>query len=338
LAAASASCILVTVVRTAFTPQELTQRPFTVAEARRAGLKRWNLEGNSWVRLGAGIYVWSGLAADKLRLLQAVGLRLPASAAFSGFTAAWLHGLDVTPDKPLEVILPRSAGVSARAGVNVRRADVYGEVVTVRGFRTTSIERTLLDLCARLSLTEAVMILDMALHAQITALDAIVGWASGRRNRRGVPKLTTAANHAEPLSESPMESRLRMLLVLAGLPRPEAQVKLFDAHGEYLGRPDLYYRNARLGLEYDGQTHRVSLEEDNRRQNRLLNAGIRLLRFTAGDIHKTPQVVAAQVRAELFPAVAGSIGPERPMKPAVAGSFRNLTVAERVGFEPTMGQ
>lgn len=87
-----------------------------------------------------------------------------------------------------------------------------------------------------------------------------------------------------------------MLLALRGLPRPAAQVTLCSARGDFLGRPDLYYPEARLGLEYDGGTHRESLSEDNRRQNRLLAAGIRLLRYTASDIYNSPDRVAAEVR------------------------------------------
>ena len=96
-----------------------------------------------------------------------------------------------------------------------------------------------------------------------------------------------------------METRLRMLLVLAGLPRPEAQVSLHDHQGRFLGRPDLYYRAQSLGIEYDGQTHRNSLAEDNRRQNRLLNSGIRLLRFTAADVLHAPDSIVTVVRGML---------------------------------------
>jgi len=95
-----------------------------------------------------------------------------------------------------------------------------------------------------------------------------------------------------------METRLRMLLVLRRLARPEAQVPIYDGH-RFLGRVDLYYRGQKLALEYDGATHRESLAADNRRQNRLLEAGIRLLRFTASDIYNAPDLVVAQVRAAL---------------------------------------
>jgi very-short-patch-repair endonuclease len=96
-----------------------------------------------------------------------------------------------------------------------------------------------------------------------------------------------------------MESRLRLVLVLAGLPRPAVQVSLYDERDDFAGRPDLFYPEQRLGIEYDGGTHRESLEEDNRRQNRLLNAGYRLLRFTAADVYRRPAAVVALVRAEL---------------------------------------
>ena len=93
-----------------------------------------------------------------------------------------------------------------------------------------------------------------------------------------------------------METRLRMVLVQARLPRPEAQVSLNDNEGRFLARVDLYYPAHRLAIEYDGGTHRSSLISDNRRQNRLLNAGYRLLRFTFADIRDTPTAVVDQVR------------------------------------------
>jgi very-short-patch-repair endonuclease len=52
-------------------------------------------------------------------------------------------------------------------------------------------------------------------------------------------------------------------------------------------------------LEYDGATHRESLAADNRRQNRLINAGYRLLRFTAGDVLNAPAAVVSMVRRAL---------------------------------------
>jgi very-short-patch-repair endonuclease len=230
--------------------------------------------------------------------LEAASRRLPRGAVFSGFTAAWLHGLDVEPCDPIEVTVPSPARISTRAGLVVRRRALdRDEVVTRRGLPATSMLRTIRDLCMRLSLTEAVAVADMALHsAKVERQDLV---AAAAAPTAGVRMLRQVLEHAEPSAESPMETRLRMLLVLAGLPRPEAQVAIRDRLLRVIGRPDLYYRDERLGLEYDGGTHRDTLVEDNRRQNRLLDAGVRLLRFTAGDIFNTPDHVIGLVRAGL---------------------------------------
>ena len=108
-----------------------------------------------------------------------------------------------------------------------------------------------------------------------------------------------------------METRLRWLLIQAGLPRPEVQTKLHDSRGRFIGRADLYYPHARLVIEYDGANHRDRLMEDNRRQNLMINAGFKLLRFTAPDIHQRPEVVKAQVAELLHGAIHRGQPPRR---------------------------
>lgn len=232
--------------------------------------------------------------------LEAANCRLPAAGAFSGLAAAWLHGLDVDPCNPIEVTIPKGEGVSGRSGMKVSRARLGAdEVVSIQGMRTTTILRTLEDIGRRMAPVEATVVADMALHAGLVELAALSSLARTRRGGRGLVNLRRVADNAEPKSESPMETRLRMILVLAGLPRPAAQVSIHDGSGRVIGRPDLYYQERHLGLEYDGGVHRESLVEDNRRQNRLLEEGIRLLRFTAAVVLSRPALVVAQVRAVL---------------------------------------
>src|SRR3982074_1804140 len=141
-------------------PPELTRGPFTVVEARRAGLERWHLEGASWRRIRPGTYIWAGLSETPLMRLEAGRLHRPATTAFSGKTAAWLHGLDV-PCDPIETI---------------RTEVVDCEVVVRRGFRTTSLPRTLFDLSNQLSPIEAVVIAALALPAAPVRPTELSGW------------------------------------------------------------------------------------------------------------------------------------------------------------------
>lgn len=248
--------------------------------------------------------MWSGVAADSMHALAAARRRLPDGAAFSGLTAAWLHGLDVSPAAPIEATVPPTSRVSARSGIKLRRSSLGpDDVVRLRGLPATSIARTLAEICKRFSLIEAVALVDAALHVRSVKLKDLNSWVKSHVGRHGVPSLRRVLEYAEPLAESPMESRLRMVLVMGGLPRPKAQVSIHDRWGRFVGRPDLYYEQARLGIEYDGGVHREMLAEDNRRQNKLLDAGVRLLRFTSGDVLHRPDVVVLQVRALLSPDV-----------------------------------
>jgi len=262
------------------------------------GIERWHLRSSRWQRVGPAIYAPASRIDHTMVRLEAAASRVPAVAAFSGLSAAWLHGLDVDGCHPIEVIVPKGNKVSGRAGMRVYRSALPdAEATVLQGLRATGVLRTLEDICRRLPLVEATVIVDAALQSGLTELDLFDSWARSRRGGRGLVNLRAVAASAEPKSESPMETRLRMVLVLGGLPRPEAQVPIHDERGLFVGRPDLYYRDCKLGIEYDGGIHRESLAEDNRRQNRLLEAGVTLLRFTAADVLSRPAIVVAQVRA-----------------------------------------
>ena len=111
-----------------------------------------------------------------------------------------------------------------------------------------------------------------------------------------------------------METRLRWLLIQAGLPQPQVQVDLRNSAGRLIGRADLYYPQARLVIEYDGGNHRDRMIEDLRRQNEILSAGYQLLRFTAPDVYQRPDSVVAQV-ARLLHTTATGIASDRPSAP-----------------------
>ena len=266
------------------------------------GVTRDQLRGAGYCRLGSGLYRWVGLEENPQLRLTAVARRLPDGAAFSGRTALWLHGLDPALSDPIEVTIPEPTGSSRRAGASVRRAALAGEeIVPRRGLPTTSGLRTVVDLGGRNSLTEGVVAADQVLHAGLVTMAELRSYVAEHSRAKGIARLRRVVDLAEPKTESAMETRLRMLLVLAGLPRPEIQVSVNDDQGHLLGRPDLLYRDRRLAIEYDGGNHRDRLVDDNRRQNGFVSAGYRLLRFTAPDVYGSPDSVAMQARIVLGP-------------------------------------
>src|SRR5438067_1911360 len=277
--------MLPSVPRTPHIPRQLKAAPFTLADARRHGLTPSALRSKAWRRIGFELYCWEGLRPDPWATLAAWARMLSPKAVFAGKTAAWMLGLDFQPTNPIEVNVP-SVGVRSRPGLSVRHCQIsWREVRTVRGLRSTNVHRTLRDFCATLPPVEALVAIDMALHRRLVNPDLL----------HHLP----LAKFGAP-AESAMETRLRWLLIQAGLPRPDVQTDLRDGEGRFLGRADLYYPSARLVLEYDGGNHRERLVADDRRQNLLINAGFRVLRFTAIDVHQRADVVVGQVRAALL--------------------------------------
>jgi hypothetical protein len=136
----------------------------------------------------------------------------------------------------------------------------------------------------------------MFLHAGLVSTTELQTYVGEHSKAKGIARLRRVVDLAEPKSESPMETRLRMLLLLARLPPPEVQAPIHDAQGRFVGRPDLLYRAQCLAIEYDGGNHRDRLAYDDRRQNGLVGAGFQLLRFTAADVYGTPELVVMQVR------------------------------------------
>ena len=285
--------------RTPCIPRELTRGPFSLDEARAAGLTLSALRGKVWKRVGFELYGRADQKEDASLTLSAWRRLLPDDIVFTGATAAWLFGIDTQPTNPVEIVAPPRSGLRSRAGLIVGRYEIPpAEVVSIRGFRATALPRTLAGLCLGRPAVEALVAIDMALHLGLTDSVALGQYAEAAKGRPGAARLRSLASLAAP-AESPMETRLRWLLIQARLPRPEVQTNLRDGAARFVGRADLYYPAKRLVLEYDGGNHRERLVEDDRRQNLLINAGFRLLRFTAADIHGRPEVVVAQVRAAL---------------------------------------
>jgi hypothetical protein len=285
-------------------PEQLKHGPITIAFAAGFGFSRQQLRGRNWRPIARGVYVWAGLEPDWLSELAALHNRLPRRCVFSGPTAARLHGLEADGGKPVVLTVPPGVSLRARAGLSIHRAALDpADVTTCGSLPVTTPLRTCFDLSRCLPLVEAVAVVDQALNRKLITVSEFRRHVGGSPGLRGVRHARRVMELVEPAAESPMESRLRLILVLGGLPRPQVQTKLRDASGNFLARPDLFYPEARLAIEYDGTTHRDSLVADDRRQNRLQKAGYRLLRYTGPDVYYRPEEIVDEVRTQL--ALAG---------------------------------
>lgn len=272
---------------------------FTVEQARRAGVTWRQLQGAAFRRSGFGRYRVAHTPDDAAGLLRAIGSWLPANAVFSGRTAAWLHGLSLPGVSPTEVTVPDASWLRPRPGLAVVRAHIAGDQTDEQlGLPVTSVMRTLTDLGRRATIQDAVVAFDEALHRGIVRREQLDGAVRALTRAKGIARLRRALELSNDAAESPMETRLRLVLVLSGLPCPSVQPNI-ESQGQFIARPDLLYAKERLAIEFDGGNHRERLVDDNRRQNRLVNAGYRVLRFTSSDVHGRPDAIVASIRSEL---------------------------------------
>ena len=259
------------------------------------------LRSSAWRRLFHGVYADAELPDTFGVRLRGARLLAPPTAVFCGRTAAYLHGATglVASGDPVELVVPQASRFGAAAGLRVRRTALpASDVVGFGRFRATTGLRTAVDIARLEPLVDAIPALDVLIAARVTDRAGLVRATASLTGVRGARRAVRAAALADGRAESQPESRLRVLLALAGLPAvPQYTVR--DAGG-FVARVDLAYPELRVAIEYDGAWHGEpgQLRRDRQRLNRLVAAGWTVLHVTAADLHE-PGTLVAQVRAVL---------------------------------------
>jgi hypothetical protein len=229
---------------------------------------------------------------------------MPEGTVLSHRSAAAVWDLWLPPFAEVEVTSPAGSRGS-RYTTSVQRNMVVAhrrvlppEDVTVQhGLPVTGLARTWLDLAAILDVYDLVAAGDRAL--QIGANHSELAERVVRQRRlRGTRRGRAAAPLLHAGSRSRPESRIRAALLLAGLPMPEVNQPIFDAHGQWLAEPDLHYKAARLAIEYNGGDHATleRMRKDATRTLDLLRADWLVRIYTAVDAFRRLNEVVTDTR------------------------------------------
>ncbi|WP_342741223.1 hypothetical protein [Amycolatopsis xylanica] len=199
----------------------------------------------------------------------------------------------------MHITVPYSSGVRSKAGLVVHHQDFEpSDVTEIDDLRVFELDLSLAEsLCGKDSRT-AFACLDEALHdlspKRAQALrQAVFVRLSGRRDRRGVHRARMLAHLATGKADSPPESFLRLVVVEAGFPVPEAQFEIRTIDGRSLYRLDLAWPAVRIGLEYDGfAAHEDRAEYDAERDARMAGRGWIMIRASAADLRDPTRLLA----------------------------------------------
>ena len=287
----------------------LTRRQATAAQVAPAVLDA-ALRSGALRRVRPGLFVqetsWAATARHDRYALVVRGVLLDRTRWIASHHAALaLHGL------PLHDVDRDLVDVAAPVGTSKRRPGLHVHVATAA-------QRLLIDdptvqavgvadacvLAAVGSGFEAgVVAMDAALHRRLVTVESLDESLDGCGLRYGVGQARAAIDAAESRCESPGETRTRLVLRAAGL-TIRSQVSLSDEDG-FIGRVDLLVGDRVVvefdgAVKYDGLDGRRALMDEKRREERLRDAGFRVVRVTWSDLSRPGQLVA-RVRS-LLPA------------------------------------
>lgn len=234
-------------------------------------------------------------AAERHRLnVIAVILRWKGEMVASHVSAAILHGCTTTDVDLRTVHVTYADGCLRRGGRHeVRSHDgpaVDGDLVEVVGIPVTNHVRTLVD-CARiLPLEQSLVLADHALHVGWVDADALRARVSEWAGMNGIEGARQMVHHMDGRSESPGETRTRLILSRAGI-RVEPQVVINEDDGSFVARVDLKVADAAVVVEFDGRkkySTTADIErahwQEKQRADRLRNLGYEVVRVTWRDL------------------------------------------------------
>ncbi len=278
-------------------PADLAGRPFTVAEALAAGVTSKRLRSSDLSAPFWGVRDATGADASLDSFVTARGTRMPNRTFFSHQTAAQLWSIPLPSRLAAALPLHVSSDGDHRGpvgkgtiGHHIQIAAL--DVVTMRGVRLTSLERTVLDLSAALSDEELLGALDNILWRrrppdQRATARSIADALTRYRGRRGRGRLLELTPLATSLSDSIPESIFRLRFRRAGLPPALPNAPIVDARGRFVALPDLQFEKYLMCFDYEGDHHRTEQEQwrkDLARVPRLQDLGWHHTRLSAADL------------------------------------------------------
>jgi very-short-patch-repair endonuclease len=270
----------------------------TATEALASGaLTRRDLR-RRYTKVHRNVYAKAGQKLSALDKAHAAWLWSERRATLVGHSAAALLGSKWVPAELAPELVHSRRGVPK--GITIRSNGIRDdEMCTVGAIRCTTPARTAYDLGRRLPFEEAVIRVDALLNATGVQLSEVEQIALRYPGARGIRDLRHVLEFADGGAESPQETRLRLLLVQSGLPRPQTQIPV--VHGRNRRRIDMGWPEYLVGVEYDGEQHfesAVDYENDIDRLEFLAERGWTIVRVSARQLRfERPNIVARVNRA-----------------------------------------
>lgn len=259
--------------------------PFIGSEILAAGVLTKGQLAAGYTRLFPDVYLANDVNLTAVDRAKAAWLWSRRRGVVAGFSASAMHGSRwIEADRPAELIHDNRHRLP---GLRVRGDQLQSdEIQTLDGVAVTTPARTAVDVACGYPLITAVSGLDALARAATINNDDIAVLLRRAVGRRGLVRARKSLDLVDAGAASPKESWLRVILIRAGLPRPETQIPVHDSEfGDAFAHLDMGWRPKKVAAEYDGDHHRrdpAQTRWDVERHERLQRCGWVVIRVLAG--------------------------------------------------------
>ncbi|MHC5797394.1 hypothetical protein ACVXZ4_14675 [Lacisediminihabitans sp. FW035] len=227
---------------------------------------------------------------------------------FSHITAAKLYGIPLPrhlEELPvLHVSVHEPAFPPRVRGVIGHRLSVPIAPRLHGSFRTVSPARTFTQLAAVLAHDDLVVAGDFLVRRKspLCTMEELRAAVSSMGPARGARAARQALPEVRSGTDSPMETRTRLLIVRAMLPEPVIGYTVRDENADFIGTPDLAYVKERIAIEYQGSDHWTDpavFADDIERRILFERAGWFVILVIADHVFRNPHWTAERIRVAL---------------------------------------
>jgi hypothetical protein len=274
--------------------------PFLGTEAVARGMATRRTLRSRHRQVYRNVYIPNGAELTPVTRAVAAWLWSGRQATVAGISAAALWG---TNAKWIDPLLPaelyRRNGKPVEGIVIHRDTLLDDETGLARGIEVTTPARTAFDLGRRGHRVTALVAVDALANATMLEPSEVTPLVERHPGVRGLVQLREVVGLMDNGAESPQETRTRLVLVDAGLPRPTTQIRVYGnfASRRY-AKVDMGYEQFKVGVEYDGEHHWTNPSQyayDIERHAELLARGWVIVRVSAEMLRYRPQVIVARV-------------------------------------------
>jgi hypothetical protein len=275
--------------------------PFLRRTALDAGITPKALRGPGFRLVLPGTYVAATTIVTPRVRAGAALLPYAGAAWASHASAARVYDLPV-PTIADEHVSVRQAGHRRRHRGVQAHVGRHGATRVVSGVRVTEPLMLFVEMAELLTLVDLVVLGDAMVRRRFFTPEALVRFCADVRHKVA-SRARRAAAYVRRDVDSPMETRLRMLIVLAGLPEPVVNLKVRDESGEVIRKYDLSYPAVKVAVEFNGKVHVLvpgAWEADLERRDAIDDSEWRLVPVISSGIYATPEHTLRRVHRVLL--------------------------------------